>query len=152
MVKPAVVYFDDDRRLLELTGFMAQTLAIAHGSPYRGTGWSQDCRVVQQHLMTGQRAVSCEDAWEPHVYGVIGQSSWPWLTRFFRVRDLGPHALNNLPSKALPTPAERPAHVAGPALLGNVNCGPSFHDQLLETFFAVGSFVVWIGQSLWPFD
>ena len=153
LVKPAVVYFDDDRRLLELTGLMAQTFAAAHGSPYHGTRWSQDCRVVQQHLMAGQRAELCEDAWEPHVYGVIDQSSWPWLTRFFRVRDAGPHVLNNLSSEALPPPAERPAHAAGSALLGNVNCGSSFHDQVyFEPILVVASFVIRIGQSLWPFD
>ena len=151
LVRPAVVNFDDNRRLVELTTLLTGKFAAAMGSPYRGQAWAQDCRVTQYYLLTSRHAEACEDPWRPHIYGVIGQGSWPWLTHFFRVQQPGPHFFDSLPVEVMPHPADRPAHLAGPAVSGDIVCGPSFHDRMFfGAIFAVGS-VMWFAKSLWPF-
>ncbi len=151
LVRPAVTHFDDNRRLAELTTLVTGRYAAAMGTSYLDETGAHDCRMTQHYLLASRQAKTCEDPWEPHVFGVIGQDSWPWLTRFFLVRQPGPPVLNSLPDDVLPHPTDAPGHLADPAVPADIVCEYPIDERVeFGAIYAVGS-VVWFVMSLWPF-
>ena len=136
-VRPAVLYFDDNGRLADLTTLL--TYIHGHGRPATTERplRESDCRFAQHHLMEGSQARSCGDPWEPHIYGIIAQESWPWLTRMLGVQQPTVSKMDELASLALPIRTTGPPRLASRTVPGEVYCDLRFEYRPLYFVLSV---------------
>jgi hypothetical protein len=125
-VRPAVLYFDDNGRLADLTTMLTYIYGRGRQTTTQRPARESDCRLAQHHLMEGSQARSCEDPWEPHVFGIIAQDSWPWLTRLFGVRQPTVSRVDDLTTLAPPIRTTGPPRLASRSIPGEVTCGWRF--------------------------
>jgi hypothetical protein len=137
-VRPAVIYFDDSGRLADLTTLL--TYDYGHGRPATGERSlrESDCRFAQHHLMEGSQARSCADPWEPHIYGIIAQDSWPWLTHVLEVRQPAVGSVDELATLAPTIRTTGPPRLASRTVPGAVYCDLRFEYQPL--YFVLSAF------------
>jgi len=129
-VRPAVVFFDDDGRLRDVTTMLTYGFARARGNIPRFAPWVSDCRLTQHELFANGRARSCWDPWEPHVIGVIEQDSWPWLSRAFEVQVPETKRVEEMPALASLVPSETRPRLANVMIPDKIACGLTFYDRV----------------------
>ena len=150
-VRPAVIYFDDKGRLADMTALLTYMYGQTRGSADQQSHRASNCRLSQHHLMVGGLARSCWDPWEPHVYGIVDQDSWPWLTRMLGVRQPDVSSLEDLATLTLPIRMSDPPRLASRTTPDEVDyCFLTYELRLLTyAYYVFGDIVVDV-RSLWP--
>ena len=137
-VRPAVIYFDDDRRLADLTTLLTYSYGRGRPATSERPLRESDCRFAQHYLMVGSQARSCEDPWEPHIYGVIAQRSWPWLTRMLGVQQPAFDSVDELVTLAPTIRTTGPPRLASRTIPGELYCDLRF--EYLPLYVVVSVF------------
>jgi hypothetical protein len=147
-VRPAVIYFGDDGRLADLTTLLTYRFASARGSIAPQAEWVSDCRLAEHELMACGQARSCWDPWEPHIYGLVDQESWPWLARSLGVQIPSVSGIDQLSWLAPPIPTAGLPRLENQVVPDEIACGLTFHDRVWFYSMVLVGLVGSLGQSL----
>lgn len=151
LVRPVVVYFDDDGRINELTAWLTSKFATSIGSPIERSAQASHCNYVQHYLMAEGKSDSCQDRWRARLFNHIGQNSWPWMTSLFGVRQPSPRQIDSFPGNTVPSLPKTLPYVMEQPEPASLTCDATIGDKFLVFLLIVVPPVISLADYLWPF-